>query len=118
VQSFTAISFLNVTKYPPSLAFVLLTLGLNGLILFSFMKYETGLKKCVKPLVIFGQTALFFYVVHLFLYAFMGFAFPMGTDYGWLYLTWLAGLLILYPLCVSYKRFKEKKPPDSVWRFF
>ncbi len=118
VQNSTAISFLNVTKYPPSLVFVLLTLGLNGLILFSFMKYEAGLKKWAKPLVIFGQTALFFYIVHLFLYAFIGLAFPMGTDYKLLYLTWLGGLLILYPLCVLYKRFKEKKPPDSVWRFF
>ncbi len=118
VQNSTAISFLNVTKYPPSLVFVLLTLGLNGLILFSFMKYEAGLKKWAEPLVIFGQTALFFYVVHLFLYAFIGLAFPMGTDYKLLYLTWLGGLVILYPLCVLYKRFKEKKPPDSVWRFF
>lgn len=112
------VAFLNLTKYPPSLTFILLFMGLNCLILYFLKKWESILEKWAKPLLIFGQTALFFYIVHLYLYAFIGIAFPHGTGYGLLYVIWLGGLAILYPLCFLYRRFKRKKSSDSIWRFF
>ena len=112
------IDFLNLTKYPPSLEFVLLTLGVDLLLLFLFSKVETQLRSWAKPLVVFGSTALFFYVAHLYLYALMGFAFPNGTSFSLMYVFWFLGLILLYPLCLWYRRFKGQKPPESVWRFF
>ncbi len=112
------VAFLNLTKYPPSLAFILLFTGLNCIFLYLLAKWETVLEKWAKPLLIFGQTALFFYIVHLYLYAFIGIAFPQGTGYGLFYLIWLGGLVALYPLCFLYRRFKRKTSPDSIWRFF
>jgi len=112
------VSFLNLTKYPPSLVFILLFMGLNCLFLYFLAKWETVLEKWAKPLLIFGQTALFFYIVHLYLYAFIGIAFPKGTGYGLLYVIWLGGLAVLYPLCSLYRRFKRKTSSDSIWRFF
>lgn len=112
------VAFLNLTKYPPSLVFILLFTGLNCIFLYLLAKWETVLKKWAKPLLIFGQTALFFYIIHLYLFAFIGIAFPQGTGYGLLYVIWLVGLAVLYPLCFLYRRFKRKQSPDSIWRFF
>ncbi len=117
-QGTSLVDFLNLTKYPPSLTFILLFMGLNCLLLYFLAKWEAGLEKWGKPLVTFGQTALFFYIVHLYLYAFIGIAFPQGTGYGLLYAIWLGGLAVLYPLCFLYRRFKRRKSPGSIWRFF
>jgi uncharacterized membrane protein len=112
------IAFLNVTKYPPSLSFVLLTLGINLLLLFLFSRIEETLPHIGQPLLIFGRSALFFYVVHLYLYATIGCAFPNGTSYQLMYLFWFIGLLILFPLCLWYGKFKRKKTIESIWKFF
>jgi uncharacterized membrane protein len=112
------IGFFNLTKYPPSLAFILLTLGLDLVLLFLLSKVESQLRKWGQFLLVFGSTALFFYLAHLYLYALMGLAFPNGTSFWLMYLFWILGLGILYPMCRWYKRFKERKPPESVWRFF
>ncbi len=117
-QGTNLVAFFNLTKYPPSLAFILLTVGLNCLLLYFLTKWETALANWTRPLLIFGQTALFFYLVHLYVYAFIGLAFPQGTGYGLLYAIWLAGLAVLYPLCFLYRKFKSQKPLDSIWRFF
>ncbi len=117
-QGTDMVAFFNLTKYPPSLAFILLTMGLNCLLLYFLSRWEVALAKWARPLVLFGQTALFFYLVHLYVYGFIGFAFPQGTGYGQLYLIWLAGLAALYPLCILNRRFKSKKPLGSIWRFF
>jgi uncharacterized membrane protein len=117
-QGTNLVAFLNLTKYPPSLAFILLTMGLNCLLLYSLTRWETGLEKWARPLLIFGQTALFFYLVHLYVYSLIGLAFPQGTGYGLLYLVWVIGLAALYPLCFLYRKFKGQKPLDSIWRFF
>jgi uncharacterized membrane protein len=112
------ISFLNVTKYPPSLSFVLLTLGINLLLLFLFSRIEQALTHIGRPLLIFGRSALFFYVVHLYLYATIGLAFPNGTSYQLMYLFWFIGLLILFPICLWYGKFKRKKGIETIWKFF
>jgi uncharacterized membrane protein len=117
-QGVSLVAFLNLTKYPPSLTFILLFMGLNCLLLYFLAKWGTGLEKWARPLLVFGQTALFFYIVHLYLFAFIGIAFPRGTGYGLLYVIWFVGLAALYPLCFLYRRFKRKKFPDSIWHFF
>jgi uncharacterized membrane protein len=112
------IAFLNLTKYPPSLAFLLVTLGIDLFLLAFLSLNEEILKRWGKPLLVFGRTALFFYIVHLYVYGLTGLAFPKGFPMGWMYLFWLGGLVLLYFACSWYARFKARKSPDSVWRMF
>jgi uncharacterized membrane protein len=112
------IGFLNVTKYPPSLSFVFLMIGINLLFLVLFEKAGPGLQKWGKPLLIYGNTALFFYVLHMYMLAALSFAFPYGTKIPLLYPFWLLLLVLLYPMCKWYGNFKRQTPPESVWRFF
>jgi uncharacterized membrane protein len=112
------IAFLNVTKYPPSLAFLLLTLGLD-LILLSALNAAGGwLRGQNSPLLVFGQSALAFYLLHLYTYALMGLFFSGGASRLTMYAGWLVGLVALYPVCSRYRAFKQQKSPDSLWRLF
>ncbi|MEW6379106.1 MAG: heparan-alpha-glucosaminide N-acetyltransferase domain-containing protein [bacterium] len=111
-------AFLNVTKYPPSLVFILLTLGLNLILLFLLAQIGDGLAKWGAWLLTFGRTALFFYIVHLYLYGLMGFFIPGDASLPMVYPWCLAGLLMLYPVCRWYGNFKQKTSPTSVWRLF
>jgi len=114
----TVISFLNVNKYPPSLSFISLTLGINLILLYIFQQGKMYLPKMGKPLIAFGQVALFFYIGHLYIYAAIGLLFKTGVSYALTYGIWFLSLLILYPLCVWFGVFKRSKPLESVWRFF
>lgn len=71
----TIMSFLNCTKYPPSLSYVLMTLGPSLIVLGAFdaiacresAESKHTVSVWLKPLVVFGKVPLFFYVVHLYL---------------------------------------------------
>jgi uncharacterized membrane protein len=112
------IAFFNLTKYPPSLAFLLVTLGIDLVLLALLSGKEEILTRWGKPLLVFGRTALFFYIVHLYVYGLTGLAFPKGVPAAWMYFFWLGGLVLLYFLCSWYARFKAQKAPDSLWRMF
>lgn len=113
------IAFLNVVKYPPSLVFTFFTLGVDLLLLAAFARVEGLLHTALRPVVILGQNALFFYLVHLYLYGLVGLLFgPRGTTIAGMYPYWLLGLLFLAPLCWWYGDFKHSRAPESVWRFF
>ena len=113
------IDFLNVIKYPPSLVFTLITLGVDLVLLYLFAKAGRMLDKWVKPLSLFGKTALYFYFAHWFLFGALGFIFYYFKfkDIRFMYLGWAAGLCVLYPVCRQYLNFKQKTAPDSIWRF-
>ena len=126
----TILSFINCHKYPPSLLFLLMTLGPALLLLYLFEKYSI---KFLKPLIIFGQAPLFFYIVHLWLihlsaillalpkYGLKAIFFPfvvsrlMPVDYGYdlpkIYSLWIIMIVLLYPIChwfLTYKRNSQK----------
>jgi len=114
----TWIDFLNVVKYPPSLAFTFLTMGVNLVILWGFSRAGKVVETASRPLVAFGRAPLLVYVLHLFLYMLMGRYFePYGTSLLAMYPYWLIGLALLYPLALWYGRFKQKQAPTSIWRF-
>jgi len=112
------IAFLNVVKYPPSIAFSLLTMGVNLLLLGLFGLASARLQRFLQPLAVFGRAPLFFYIVHLFLYAVLGlWLTPAGTSIAGMYPYWLLGLLLMFPLTWLYGRWKHRQPPNSILRF-
>jgi uncharacterized membrane protein len=114
----TWIDFLNVVKYPPSIAFNLMTMGVNLIIVGLFARASEKLQQYSQPLAVFGTVPLFFYLTHLFLYAGLGLLLtPGGTSIPIMYLYWLIGLLALYPLCLWYGQLKHRQPANSMLRF-
>ena len=115
----TWMDFLTVVKYPPSITFTLLTMGVNLILLWVFSRVGENVRKIFQPLVVFGQAPLFFYVLHLFLYAGLALLLaPGGTSLVVMYAFWLLGLVILYPVCLWYGRFKHRQSANSLLRFF
>lgn len=112
------IGYLNVVKYPPAMTFTLLTMGVNLIILSLFARAGGWANRLLESLATFGRVPLFFYVAHLYLYLGLGaWLEPSGTTIPIMYLYWLAGLGILYPLCVWYGHLKQRQPADSLLRF-
>ena len=115
----TWIDFFNVVKYPPSMTFTLLTMGVNLILLSAFARASKKLRPVLDALAVFGRAPLFFYTLHLFLYAGLGWLFtPRGTSIPAMVPFWLVGLLILYPLCLWFGRLKQRQPATSILRFF
>jgi len=109
-------AFLNVTKYPPSLAFLLMSLGGNLILLYIFSRASGLRDRAGRWLKDFGRSPLFFYVVHLYLYGFISLVHPANTSLIGMYPYWVIGLLILLPACQRYARFKAGTSPGSIWR--
>jgi uncharacterized membrane protein len=122
---YTVLSFLNCEKYPPSLDYLLMTLG-PSLLAIGLLEGRTpgwlGSK-----LLVFGRVPLFYYLVHLFVLHAVSIALYVpffvrdpefrarilehGTP-GWglgpTYIVWLVSLVALYPMCRWYSRLKAR----------
>lgn len=120
-------SFINVTKYPPSLLFILWNVGIGLILLVILQKVET--KSWIKPLIVFGSVPMFFYIVHLYvlkgLYLIAVEVF--GKNYGDYYgvssvvMLWFISLVLcigLYPLMVKFSNFKHKNKHISILKYF
>lgn len=131
--AYTVLSFLNVTKYPPSLLFLLMTLGPAMLALAWFERNESRRGALGRALVTFGRVPLFFYLgqwlVSHGLAVLAGLAagqsiawhfanpfdrpFPnpgnLGFSLGVVYAAWILGVLLLYPLCRWYAAVKQRR---------
>jgi uncharacterized membrane protein len=112
----TLIDFFNVVKYPPSLTFLLLSLGFDLVLLGLFSRAGRWLITWGRPVVILGRAALYFFLVHWVVYAFLGWVFSSRGDLPATYLAWAIGLVALYPICRAYESFKHSMPPASAWR--
>jgi uncharacterized membrane protein len=113
------IDFLNPVKYPPSMTFTLMTTGVNLLLLWLLSRVGLRVRPFLQPLAVFGQAPLLFYVLHLFLYAWMGrLVAPDGTSIPTMLSFWLLGLLMLFPACWWYARVKRRQPAGSILRLF
>ena len=109
--------YLNVVKYPPSMTFMLLTMGLLLLLLSLLVRVQYRLTPFLRVLAVLGRVSLFLYILHLFLFAIVGrLLFPRGTSLLVMYPCWLLSLSMLYPLALFYGRFKQKQPSRSIFR--
>lgn len=94
-----------------------MSVGVNLILLKLLQRFQTWLSQA-NPLLVFGRTALFFYFAHTGLYLLIGLAFPQGVALEQVYLIWLLGLIVLYPVCRLFIGFKSNKPSSSWWRIF
>ncbi len=127
--TYTILSFFNTTKYPVSLLYTLMTLGPVLMLLSAFEKIQLP---ALQPFAIVGRVPLFYYVPHFYLLhagalaLYMirsgkslseidfhfnagfgglppGYGFPLiGT-----YIAWITVVILLYPLCKKYNRYKS-----------
>jgi len=134
---FTVLSFVNVTKYPPSLLYILMTLGPALL----FLAYaEKPLNKLTSKVTVFGRVPMFFYLLHIPLIHGLGIlaaglsghsagsmvnlttwvtANPQLRGYGFslpvVYLVWIVVMLMLYPLSLWFSRYKQANQGGKKW---
>jgi uncharacterized membrane protein len=118
----TVLSFINANKYPPSLLYLLMTLGPASLILW---RLDRATPRLLQPALVFGRVPLFYFVLHFSLihllavvacYAQYGaihwmfespsldktpVTFPQGWGYSLpgVYLVWIVVVISMYPLC-------------------
>ncbi len=124
---YTLLSFINCHKYPPSLLYLLITLGLAILLLYLL---EIKKNRWFKPLIILGQQPLFFYIIHIFIihitailfalskYGIKAFSFSylgiiekpeyVGYSLPIVYVIWLLITVLLYIICNWFAQYKKK----------
>ncbi|PXW89629.1 putative membrane protein [Nitrosomonas sp. Nm84] len=113
----TLVQWLHISKYPPSLAYTLLELGLMAVILVLLMRLES-FKETINsngPVLVFGQTALFFYLAHFCVLAVLRLVLERSSLEQTYWITLLV-LVILYPVCRIYRSLKWRYP-QSLLRF-
>ncbi|QMW04857.1 DUF1624 domain-containing protein [Spirosoma foliorum] len=133
---YSFLSFINVTKYPPSLQFCLLFLGIMFLILSLVQGINNRWTGIVR---VYGKTPLFYFLVHwylihplvfvmVFLQGFKSSDLVFGFNFGrpktgsgidlWaVYLIWLFIVLMMYPLCKWYGAYKERHKEQTWLRY-
>ena len=125
---YTFLSFIKVTKYPPSLLYALMTLGPAML----FLAFSENISNSLSSIIsIYGRVPMFYYIIHIFLIHIVTMiATPLFTNFSWkiwilkeplwftqtlkgygfslpiVYLVWIAIVVGVYPLCKWYDRYK------------
>jgi uncharacterized membrane protein len=126
--TFSFLSFINTTKYPPSLLYILMTLGPSLL----FLAFTEKVANRVSDLIsIYGRVPMFYYICHLYfiqfgaysLFTIQGFKLSdldkgpppgYGLNLPLTYAVWFTLVLLLYPLCKWYDRYKSSHR-DNKW---
>ncbi len=130
--AFTVLSFLNTTKYPPSLLYLLMTLGPALLFLWAV---DAGTPRWLRPALAVGKVPMFYYLLHIPLIHLIAIAvsyarygqihwmfesptldqFPITPPPGWgyslpiVYRVWGLVVLTLYPLCRWFAGVKQRR---------
>jgi len=124
-------SFLNTTKYPPSLHFLLMTMGPALIVLSAIEPFENRLPR---PVIVIGKVPFFFYVIHLYVIHALallllvyegrnwhqyilsargimsGTLHNFGLSLGAVYVIWIFLIASLYPFCKLYQSYRENHP--------
>ncbi len=97
------INLLHMTRYPPDLILLVYSIGVNFLLISMFSKIELGPLDVV--LVTFGRTALFLYLLQLFVYGAIATLTGRNVELANAAANAVLGLLFLFPLCWVYLHF-------------
>jgi uncharacterized membrane protein len=134
--AFTVVSFLNVTKYPASLSFLLMTLG-PALLILSVL--DGKVPRLLRPALVFGRVPLFYFLLHLPLIHLLAVIvcyvqngavhwmfespdlgrYPFTAPPGWglslplIYLLWVLVVALLFPVCRWFASVKQRR--NSAW---
>ncbi len=132
---FTILSFFKVTKYPPSLLFLLITLGPAFLFLYATENIKNRMSNFF---LVFGRVPFFYYVLHVFvihltalivllilgenwrdmIFDATSFTTNKMANYGYsltvVYIVWIAIVLLLYPISKKYMIYKANNK-DKWW---
>ena len=112
--------WLHVSKYPPSLTYAALELGILYLCLAFLRTLEPriGVRRN-GILLVFGETAMFYYLVHRLVLEIPATWFGLrgAGDISTTYIISAVMVVLLYPACLWYRGFKKSRP-DSVLRYF
>jgi uncharacterized membrane protein len=125
---FSFLSFMNVTKYPPSLDYLLITVG-PALIFLALT--ENISNRVTKIISVYGRVPMFYYLIHIYVIHLLATLAAALTGYDWkdmtsftmgihpvpnlktygfslgiVYLIWISIITALYPLCKWYDRYK------------
>lgn len=134
---FTFLSFINVTKYPPSLDFTLLFIGFTFLILYASEKSNNRISNFFS---VYGKAPLFYFIIHLYLIHLLMFVVLFIQGFGIndlvfglfsngrpksgggvglfvIYLIWMAVVLLLYPVCRWYGNYKNSHKQNLLLRY-
>jgi uncharacterized membrane protein len=129
---FTTLSFINTTKYPPSLLYLLMTLGPALLFLRAV---DDRLPRVLRPALVFGKVPMFYYVLHIVLIHLAAVAaclarygsvhwmfespsldrYPITQPPGWpaplpvVWLVWVSVVVLLYPVCRWFAGVKRRR---------
>jgi uncharacterized membrane protein len=130
---FTVLSFLNTTKYPPSLLFLLMTLGPALVFLWAV---DRRTPRILRPALVIGKVPLFYFILHFQLIRVLAIAvcyvrygsahwmfespdvgnYPFTAPPGWgyslpvVYLAWAVVVVAMYPLCRWFAALKQRRP--------
>ena len=132
----TFLSFINISKYPPSLDYLLVTEGAAFLFLGFTEQISNAFTRFIS---VYGRVPLFYYILHIYLIHLIGLLAAVVSGYSWtvmtgfhtwisfvpslqgygfnlatVYLIWIFVVLILYPLCKRYDRYKASHK-DKWW---
>ena len=133
-MSMTIVYFLDVEKYPPSLQFLLMTIG-PSLLLLSWLDrfgHDPFVKRLTQPFLVFGRVPMFFYILHLYvihvLAIAMAYIFRQPVDWLWhgsfwmndtpesyghglyfIYMMWLLTVGMLYFPCWWFAKLKQRR---------
>lgn len=134
---FTFMSFLNTTKYPPSLLYILMTTG-PALVFLALM--EKPLNRVSEIIVVFGRVPMFYYLIHIFFIHLLAIIAAMATGHPWwvmvnlttwvtanaqlkgygfslatVYAVWVLVIVALYPLCRRFDAYKRAHQSKKKW---
>jgi uncharacterized membrane protein len=133
---FSILSFINVSKYPPSLLYTLLTLG-PALIFLSVA--ENPLNRVTEKIIVFGRVPFFYYILHLYMLHLLALIGAVVNGYRWstmilsdrvnnvsalkgygfdlatVYFVWIALIFMLYPFCKWFDGCKNNHQRSKKW---
>lgn len=120
-DSMDLLQWLHVAKYPPSISFTALELGIGFLLLALFARFDAAEKprKALSLLGLLGSTAFFYYLLHVHVMAIAGWVFGIDPKHDGLVKTWLGAAItvgLLAGPCFLYRRYKAAHP-DGLARY-